>query len=258
MADKEINITYDTLFELLRREKNREELQPLQESFFSDVVGYLREKELILRKTDEDNVFSAGEREKTRTQLENVRKIIKELYDRRERKIVEMAIFKSRTNSSLINTKSLLTEERLLFESLIAELNRFRNGVLINVLSTNSPNVSSLLKDVPQGGEGTGGEGSSPAANGESGQKSGQEGAVSGEETGQAAGIAADSGMSRKGMKESLSVSTTVKFTSHVPKFVGRELEVYGPFEPQDIANLPRQIADILINKGRAEKIEVK
>jgi len=47
----------------------------------------------------------------------------------------------------------------------------------------------------------------------------------------------------------------TVRFLSAVPKFVGRELEEYGPFFAEDIASLPAVIADILVKKGRAEEI---
>jgi len=47
-----------------------------------------------------------------------------------------------------------------------------------------------------------------------------------------------------------------VRFLYAVPKFVGKELEEYGPFEEEDIANLPSDIADILIGKGRVEEIK--
>ena len=46
-----------------------------------------------------------------------------------------------------------------------------------------------------------------------------------------------------------------VRFVHAVPKFVGKELEEYGPFEEDDIANLPNEIADVLMLKGRAEEI---
>ena len=49
-----------------------------------------------------------------------------------------------------------------------------------------------------------------------------------------------------------------VRFVHAVPKFVGEELEEYGPFEEEDVASLPAEIARILINKGRAEKIDDK
>jgi hypothetical protein len=37
-----------------------------------------------------------------------------------------------------------------------------------------------------------------------------------------------------------------------VEQFVGKELELYGPFEPDSSAELPKEIADILVNKGSA------
>ena len=46
-----------------------------------------------------------------------------------------------------------------------------------------------------------------------------------------------------------------IKFLDTVSKFVGRELEVYGPFESGDTEKLPLELADILIDKGRAEEV---
>ena len=47
-----------------------------------------------------------------------------------------------------------------------------------------------------------------------------------------------------------------VRFLYSVPKFVGKELEEYGPFEEEDIANLPIEIAKVLIDKGRVEEVK--
>ena len=47
-----------------------------------------------------------------------------------------------------------------------------------------------------------------------------------------------------------------IRFIHAVPKFVGKDLEDYGPFEEEDIANLPAEIADVLIIKGRVEEIK--
>ena len=73
---KEINITYETLFELLRREKNREELQKLDNNFFLDVVNYLKDKKSALELPKND-IFAAEERRKAETQLENIKNILK-------------------------------------------------------------------------------------------------------------------------------------------------------------------------------------
>ena len=113
MAEKEINITYETLFELLRREKNREELQKLDKSFYQDVVSYLKGKEEAIEqlKTKQD-LFVGEEKAKAEKQLENIRKILKEFYDKREKKIIEMTMDASRTSSIAIDTSAMLQEEK--------------------------------------------------------------------------------------------------------------------------------------------------
>ena len=63
MAD--IKITLETLYDILRNEKKKEDLQKLEASFFIDVVGYLREKKALWESQENsDNIFAAGERDK--------------------------------------------------------------------------------------------------------------------------------------------------------------------------------------------------
>lgn len=47
-----------------------------------------------------------------------------------------------------------------------------------------------------------------------------------------------------------------VKITSEVPEFMGTDLETYGPFEEGDEAKVPEDNAEILVNRGNAEKVE--
>ncbi|MEM3394029.1 MAG: hypothetical protein QXY79_03180 [Candidatus Methanomethylicia archaeon] len=47
-----------------------------------------------------------------------------------------------------------------------------------------------------------------------------------------------------------------VRFTASVSEFVGVDLVVYGPFEPEDVANIPLINSEALILKGVAEKLE--
>ena len=61
------------------------------------------------------------------------------------------------------------------------------------------------------------------------------------------------------GMKMGLNYGLDkVRFLSPVPRFLGPKLEEYGPFDEEDVANLPSIIVDILVEKGRAEGIIVK
>jgi len=207
---EEVTITYETLFELLRREKERSELQKLDSSFFANVLRYLKDKQTIIDKQQTD-LFSAEEKRKTQEQLENVKKIIRELYDKREKKVISMAIDKSKNKSSIIDNSVFLKEERELFDNIVKILDMGRENVLFNIINLKEPvslgGMSLEKKEV-------------------------------------------------KEEKEEIKKDTKlVRFLSAVPKFVGKELEEYGPFEEEDIASLPIEIADVLINKGRGEEI---
>ncbi|MFW9989371.1 MAG: hypothetical protein ACFFC3_12010 [Candidatus Odinarchaeota archaeon] len=48
-----------------------------------------------------------------------------------------------------------------------------------------------------------------------------------------------------------------VRFLKKTPPLVGIDLINYGPFEKEDIANLPRQNAEILLSENFVEKIEI-
>ncbi|MCP3683058.1 MAG: DNA replication complex GINS family protein [bacterium] len=199
-----INITYETIFELLMREKNREELQKLDDDFFKNLSEYIADKNKVLS-TPTLNVFS-DEKDKTTKQVQNIYRMIRELYERREKKVVNLSIIRSRTGSDVIDTSAMLEDENRLFESVVSQLDTYRN-IMLNKM-TNPPEEPA--QPAPQ-------EPEAPA--------------VSQRET------------------------TMVRFLHEVPKFVGKELEVYGPFGEEDIASLPSELANILIQKGRAEVI---
>lgn len=50
----------------------------------------------------------------------------------------------------------------------------------------------------------------------------------------------------------------TVRFTAAVPKIVGVDMKMYGPFAPEDVASLPRENAEALIRQRAAIKIDVE
>jgi len=211
---EEVTITYETLFELLRREKERSELQKLDGSFFNNVLRYLKDKQVIITQ-QQSEVFSEEEKIKTGEQLVNVRKIIKEFYDRREKKIVSMAIDKSKNKSSIVDGSVFLKQEKELFDNIVKILDLGRENVLFNIIKLKEP--------LSLGGVGF--------------------------EKKEAA--SSDPVVVRKENRD----TKLVRLLNAVPKFVGKELEEYGPFEEEDIASLPIEIANVLVNKGRAEEI---
>ena len=67
-----IKITLETLYDFLRNEKKKEDLQKLDQAFFFDVVSYLREKQALLEmKKEGENIFAAGEKEKLEYEITN-------------------------------------------------------------------------------------------------------------------------------------------------------------------------------------------
>jgi len=215
METKEINITYETLFELMKREKDTADLQKLDPNFFNDFVDYLNEKKKILGK--EDSLFSNDEKKKVGTQIDNARRIIKEIYDRREKKILNIALIKSRTKSDVIDTSSFLENEKKFFDDVVNVLDAFRNDVINNIIDGKQASEIMTSKEVIENKE---------------------------------VDVKDDND------KNEAKSTKLVRFLYAVPKFVGKELEEYGPFQEEDIANLPSEIADLLISKGKVEEIK--
>ena len=132
MEAKEVNITYETLFELLKREKDTADLQKLELSFFDNFVEYLNEKKDMMNK--DDALFSYDEKKKVEKQIDNARRLIKEIYERREKKILNIALIKSRTKSHVIDTSSLLDNEKKFLEEIEKVLNAYRENVIYNII----------------------------------------------------------------------------------------------------------------------------
>ena len=198
----DVIITYETLYELLRREKSRTEIQKLDKDFFNDIIGYIKDKKDILEsQKSKENVFANKEVERTTKQLDSICRILKELYERRETKIINLALINSRSNSN-VDLSVLLPDEVKFYESLKNNLDLYRDGILTNVLEGKLP----ILEEP-------------------------------------------------KVIKSDFQNKILIRFINPVPKFVGSNGFTYGPFEDEDIANLPEDIAKLLIEKDRAEEI---
>ncbi len=206
MDKSDIVVTYETIFEVLMREKGREDLQKLSPAFFRDVVIYLNEKKSVL-KSDRLDLFSTDEKDRTKRQIANVQRMLTELYERRERKLLNLALIRSRTPGAIIDLSPLLEEEKHLFEFMVDTLDAFRKNVCQNIVQAEFPVLpmfSQRMPDIPIPQERD---------------------------------------------------TKLIRFISPVPKFVGKELEIYGPFDEEDVASLPFEIADVLIKKGKAEEV---
>ena len=218
----EFTITYETLFDLLRKERNSSELQTLNPSFTQSVREYLQQKQAILAKSKTGELYQRTEQIKTEAQLKNIQKILKDLYDLREKKIVSQALNSSRTGSSLLHTASFQEHEKSLFEELTQLLEGYRDKALAFAEEGNTEQKEPA-QDQPQ-------QTPLPKQPEQPAPQTVQE----------------------KKPQDTL----TILFLHSVPRFLGTNMEVLGPFEKGDKASLPADIANVLINKGRASLTE--
>ncbi len=203
-------LTFEALFELLRKEKINPELQKLDEDFFNKTVQYLQEKTAILETEQKTDSIFSSDAKKTQLQLENAKKIIKEFYEKRENKIINLAMLSSRANIKETGL-NLLPEERKFYKEVLEILNKYRDGIMNNILSAQK--VSVKKTEPPKD-------------------------------------IKTDQNQS--------SESKMVRFLHPVPRFVADDLNIYGPFEQEDMSFLPKKTAALLIKRKRAEEMQIE
>lgn len=181
-------ITYNELYELLRKERYSEELQSLGKNFLKQVADYFEDKKALISK---DSDLFSDIAIKGKKQFENAVSIFKELMTRRRKKVLNLAFVASETGISKRDFENMLDFERELFEEITKSLEK-------------------ADKDMNQG-------------------------------------------MSEE--KES-SKYTLVRFLEDVEAFLGFEGNDIGPFEKGEVANLEKEIVDILSKDNRVEIIE--
>jgi len=254
---EEINVTYETLFDLLRRERTRGELQSLSDSFFSDTSIYINTKKKAMENAD------INIQKKTAVQFESIKKILKELYEKRERKIIEMALTKSRTDSDIIDQSRLLGQELEFFNELTIVCDKYRKEILSVLLKDTE---LSFEQPKQTSSEAKPEESEKSQESQETSEKSQELEKTSGEITDEKPAEPDKTDSTEKILPEKTKSSQEpvkdqvqtgfkkVKFLQALPRFVGKEREPYGPYDADETAELPVEIADILVKKGRAEE----
>ena len=201
----EVIITYETLYEILRREKFRQEIQKLPDTFFKDVVKYLTEKTAILesQKDKEGSVFAEKQIDATEKQLQNLKRILKEIYERRETKIIQLALYASRSDLKAKEAGNMLPEEQKFYDTIKNDLNRHRKGILLSIIQGRLPSIEEPKE--------------------------------------------------LKSTKKQEKLLKRIRLIHPVPSFIGTDMQKYGPYEKEDMINIPTAMADLLIKKQRAE-----
>ena len=114
-------ITYNELYDALRKERYSERLQPIPKRFVNEVSAYLKDKKEIANKKDDE--FS-DTIQKTKKQFENSIAIFKELILRRKKKILELAFIAAETGISKRDFENMLAIEKECFDGIMKSLEK--------------------------------------------------------------------------------------------------------------------------------------
>ena len=112
-------VSYNDLYELLRKERYSEQLQPLSKKFVSDVSKYIGEKKEATKKEED---FFSDEIVKIKKQLENANSIFKELMLLRRKKLLGLVFVASETGINKRDFENMLDFEKELFDNIMASM----------------------------------------------------------------------------------------------------------------------------------------
>lgn len=120
-------ITYNEIYEALRKEKYSEQLQLLSKDFITEVSEYLKEKKGLASK--EEDMFS-DTIIKTKKQLENAVIIFKELMLRRKKKILNLAFIAAETGISKRDFENMMEFEKDMFEKIMGAMENTDKSIM--------------------------------------------------------------------------------------------------------------------------------
>lgn len=116
-------ITYETFRKFQRQERESENLQKLPEDFFESCAEWIKRKGAVYRETNDPMVLK---------EIENVMSVIKDVLERRERKLLLMAMHVVRSDAV---PQNLHAHEEKHFDSIVDHLKEMRDRILAVIKS---------------------------------------------------------------------------------------------------------------------------
>lgn len=125
----EETITFELIRRIQREEQKIPKLTKLPENFFPAVTAYIQQKKSM----------AVNER-KDAFELKSAETLVEDIYNRRERKILNIAIISARTS---IPPENLTGEEKIFFNAILANIKGRREHTLKDLF--NAPPVPSII-----------------------------------------------------------------------------------------------------------------
>ncbi len=206
-------LTFRFLRELQKQERTTKELEKLDTDFYKQVANYMEKKMGLDLK---DNADFASKRD-----LDHTKIIIKDILNRRERKVINLAMLNARGN---ILPQNILPEEKELFEKITTGVKKYRSTLEFIFYDENDEKNTTEKKETTKD--------TTPK----------QE--------------PRDKDTKSNDDNKQQQDTDTIKITilDNVPQFMAADGKSYGPFKKDDIVNIPTTAATLLIKIKKAKQ----
>ena len=226
-------ITFDLIRKIQREEQRLPKLTKLPENFYVNVATYVTQKKKLI---------ASKEDKRSSLEIKSIEMLIEDIFNRRERKIINTALNSARTG---IPPENLIDEERAFYDGVLAFIKGRRDSILKNILEEPAMEVVPVI---------------SPSKEKESELESKLEVKLEmrerqiAKETAEI--LSAVKPIVPASLGATLGVSLIV-FKEDVPSFVGSDMRPYGPFKKGDIAKVPDENTKVLLERGVVEEFKV-
>lgn len=129
-------LTYETIREYVTREKQSQKLIELPDSFFQEARAYLENKEKV--SSGKEDVW----------ELENSRRMLQDLLDSRENKLVKLALIFVRAG---VTPGKVMPEEKDFFDTLVKSIKSFQESRTDAIEGAREPMATmAVVEDIPK------------------------------------------------------------------------------------------------------------
>lgn len=128
-------LTYKELRDMQQAERKEKSLQKLDERFIRNMIEYFDEKRKALASGSKENKFSREFSSKVETEMNNAMRILNEIYDCREKKIIKEALINSKMDGFVPDTSNMLDFEKRLYDEAVELIGKYRKEVFDMIIS---------------------------------------------------------------------------------------------------------------------------
>jgi DNA replication factor GINS len=137
----EETITFELIRKIQREEQRIPKLTKLPDNFYQNVAAYLQQKRKLVGTKDD---------RRGGLEIKNIERLVEDIFNRRERKVLNQVIASARTDMS---PENLTEEEEVFFNVLLNALKDRRDSMLKKMLEEVEEEFASLIvfkEDAPQ------------------------------------------------------------------------------------------------------------